>query len=67
MRKMINPKAPMMAAPKLVTLMMLLYSSLLGFLVMRNTLTVSFINLFSLPGGASSISGGAAGWGCSSI
>lgn len=40
----------MIAAPMLVTLSVLVNSSRLGFLVIRNTLMVSFINLFTLLG-----------------
>lgn len=42
-----KPKAPITAMPRLVTLTMLLYSSLEGFLVIRSTRMASFINLFT--------------------
>lgn len=54
----------MIAAPMLVTFSVLVNSSRLGFLVIRNTRIVSFINLFTLLGCWIS-SGDAAG--CSSM
>lgn len=50
-RNSTKPMAPMIAAPMLVTFNVLVNSSRLGFLVMRMTRTVSFINLFSRLGG----------------